>query len=147
MNQVVVYKQTDMRKLKVGFSNFVNMHKNHLRMLIDAIFIIGCKGQALCSPAKFISFWSVHVAYTPTEECDLEVLHAHYRWKFITCNFEHIQIVILRYIYIYIYVCVYFFLNLHLQPYVCSTDTMLQKPVKSLADQWNVKCLNLFNWK
>jgi len=40
------------------------------------------------------------VAYTPTEECDLEVLHAHYRWKFIACKFEYIQIVIVGYIYI-----------------------------------------------
>jgi len=40
----VVCKQTDMRKLMVAFWNFVNMHKNHLRMLIDGIFSIGCKG-------------------------------------------------------------------------------------------------------
>jgi len=39
-----VRKQTDMRKLVVAFCNFVNMLKNHLRMLMDAIFSIGCKG-------------------------------------------------------------------------------------------------------
>ena len=54
-------KQTDMRKLIVAFCNFVNMRKNHLRMLNDAIFSIGCKGCV--PPARFTSFWSQHMVY------------------------------------------------------------------------------------
>ena len=37
-------RQTDMRKLIFAFWNFVNLHKNYLRMHIDAIFNIGCRG-------------------------------------------------------------------------------------------------------
>jgi hypothetical protein len=37
-------RQTGMGKLIVAFCNFVNLYKNPLRMVIDAIFIIGGKG-------------------------------------------------------------------------------------------------------
>ena len=58
-----------------------------------------------CVPtARFTSFWSLHVVYTPTEECDWEVLHVHDRWNYITCKFEHIQTVSVRY---FFWICTY----------------------------------------
>ena len=41
--------------------------------------VLVAKVRLCVPPARFTSFWSLHVAYTPTEECDLEVLHVHDR--------------------------------------------------------------------
>ena len=61
--------------------------------------LLVAKVRHCVSPARFTSFSSLHVAYTPTEECDLEVLDAHYRWNYVTCKFEHTQIVNVGHIY------------------------------------------------
>jgi len=51
--QVVVGRQTGMRKLIVAFRNFVNMLKNHLRMLIDAISVLVAKFRHCVPPTRF----------------------------------------------------------------------------------------------
>ena len=63
VSQVVVCEQTDTRELIVAFCNFVDVQENHMRMLTDAIFSVGCKGcmpfciLTMCSTVMTVFWW------------------------------------------------------------------------------------------
>jgi hypothetical protein len=129
-------RQTDTRKLIVAFCNFVNMHNNDLRILVDLIFIIGGKGLGIVFPQL------------GSPVCDLCMWHT-YQQRSVTwssscalCIESHnLQVWTHSDSYCGIYIF-FFFLNLHSQSHGRNTNTVLQKTVKSLAEQCKVKCLN-----
>ena len=105
-------------------THFANVCKNVLRILVDAIHYwwqrLGIVFPLLGSPVPELCMWHTHQQKCVTWSSSCSQWMELHNLKILTHSDGYFGI--------------YFFLNLHLHSYGCSTNTMLQKPAQSLAE-------------